>query len=192
MIDDWRSVFDLNLNFQIIQIANYGAPAAIAPNSGWARIREAQRSVATEDDNAELIVTIDLGDSENVHPENKADVGKRTAMSALTYVYDHPEKLSPAYKTHDTAETAVIIRYVHVSGKLRTANEGDVKGFAWCPENGKCRPAKASIAEDDTVIVNLPDGKMSGELRYGWANNPIVNLYDESGMPAEPFSIRLP
>ncbi|WP_395075059.1 sialate O-acetylesterase [Hyphococcus sp.] len=192
IIEDWRGAFDQKLHFQIVQIANFGPATAIATNSGWARIREAQRRVARKDDNAELVVTIDLGESENVHPANKADIGKRTAMSALATLYGQPASLSPTYKSHEITGGDVRISFDHLSGGLRLQNGASVNGFAWCPKNEKCRRVKASISSDDTVVVDVAADKFAGELRYGWANNPIVNLYDGSGLPVEPFSIRLP
>ena len=47
-------------------------------------------------------------------------------------------------------------------------------------------PAKAEI-EGDRVIVSSPEVPHPVAARYGWANYPVVNLWNEDGLPASPF-----
>ena len=37
------------------------------------------------------------------------------------------------------------------------------------------------------MVVSSPDVKEPVAVRYGWANNPEVNLYNKEGLPASPF-----
>ena len=61
-------------------------------DSGWARLRDAQRRAVAADGNAGLAVTIDIGNRDDIHPTNKQDVGKRLARAARHVVYG--EKMS--------------------------------------------------------------------------------------------------
>ena len=55
-------------------------------------------------ENTGLIVTIDLGEADDIHPTNKHDVGKRGAIWALTDVYSQgtistgPQLIKTKYK----------------------------------------------------------------------------------------------
>jgi sialate O-acetylesterase len=37
------------------------------------------------------------------------------------------------------------------------------------------------------VVVSCPEVEFPIAVRYGWANNPICNLYNSVGLPASPF-----
>src|SRR3546814_19561822 len=66
-----------DLPFAIVQISAYGATAAHPVESGWAHLRDIQRRVAEADAHAAIAVTIDLGDSLDIPPGEKHDVGQR-------------------------------------------------------------------------------------------------------------------
>jgi sialate O-acetylesterase len=69
---------------------------------------------------------------------------------------------------------------------LKTLDDGPLKGFAIAGEDHKFVWADARI-ERDTVIVSSPKISKPVAVRYGWADNPIVNLYNKAGLPASPF-----
>jgi sialate O-acetylesterase len=41
------------------------------------------------------------------------------------------------------------------------------------------------------VILELGNGQGPARIRHGWADSPILNLYDEAGLPAGPFELEL-
>ena len=43
----------------------------------------------------------------------------------------------------------------------------------------------------DKVVVSHPDIDYPVAVRYGWAENPVVNLYDRNGLPVTPFHVDL-
>jgi sialate O-acetylesterase len=47
-------------------------------------------------------------------------------------------------------------------------------------------PAQGRI-ERDTIVVTSPLVKEPVAVRYAWTNAPDANLYNGSGLPAEPF-----
>jgi len=63
---------------------------------------------------------------------------------------------------------------------------GPVKGFAIAGSDGKFVWADAVI-NGNKVILSSPEVKVPRAVRYGWANNPEVNLYNKAGLPASPF-----
>ncbi len=49
------------------------------------------------------------------------------------------------------------------------------------------RDLQQAIIDGDTVVVSSPDVAAPVAVRYGWANNPVCNLYNQAGLPASPF-----
>ena len=73
---DWRRQFDAPLSFFVVQLANWGALANAPVDSGWARLRDAQRRAVASDGNAGLAVTIDIGNRDDIHPDQQAGRGQ--------------------------------------------------------------------------------------------------------------------
>jgi len=69
---------------------------------------------------------------------------------------------------------------------LKTSDGGVVKGFAIAGEDRRFVWADARI-DGDAVIVASPKVLKPVAVRYGWADNPIANLYNGAGLPASPF-----
>lgn len=41
--------------------------------------------------------------------------------------------------------------------------------------------------DGDTVVVRSAAVPQPTQVRYGWADNPAVSLYNRAGLPAAPF-----
>jgi sialate O-acetylesterase len=59
-------------------------------------------------------------------------------------------------------------------------------GFEIAGADQKFVPADART-EGVTVVVQSDAVKSPVAVRYGWAINPICNLYNHAGLPASPF-----
>jgi len=65
--------------------------------------------------------------------------------------------------------------------------KGDkLTGFAIAGADKKFEYADARI-DGNTVIVSSPKVATPAIVYYGWANNPVCNLYNKEGLPAVPF-----
>ena len=95
--DSWK---DQKMPFVIVQLANYdgrqqtGFPQPIVPktmpvNSGWAQLREAQRTAAETDPRAELAVINDLGETVDIHPLRKKEVAERVGLCFDRLLYNN-------------------------------------------------------------------------------------------------------
>ena len=69
---------------------------------------------------------------------------------------------------------------------IRNSPNSELQGFAICGEDRKWVWANAHI-EGDTVVVSSPQVPSPTAVRYGWADDPICNLYNTAGLPAGPF-----
>jgi sialate O-acetylesterase len=61
-----------------------------------------------------------------------------------------------------------------------------LKGFAICGADRKFVWANAEIV-GKTVVVSSPEVPQPIAVRYGWADCPVVNLWNKDGLPATPF-----
>ena len=68
----------------------------------------------------------------------------------------------------------------------RSRPSDPLTGFAIAGADRKYVNADAVI-QGDTVVVSSPAVPQPTAVRYGWANYPLVNLYNSAGLPASPF-----
>lgn len=115
MINDWRTKWGYSFPFYIVQIANFMAPQTGAEESDWAELRESQVK-ATNLENTGLACIIDLGESGDIHPKNKVDVGKRLALQALR---KHTERMWLVRVHHSDPMRSKVARYVSPSTMLK-------------------------------------------------------------------------
>jgi sialate O-acetylesterase len=190
--DEFRTRFGADLPLLIVQLANYGAVPTHPIVSGTAQLREAQRLVAQEDSHSGIAITIDIGEHSDIHPANKQELGRRLAYAARHVVYG--EALAPSGPVPLSAKhegDAVIVDFGDISGKLVAHGGDDLLGFELCgAQDDSCRYAHAEIRNDHEVILRAPVPAAT-RVRYAWADSPLVNLYDEAGLPAGPFQLDL-
>jgi len=189
---DWRSKFDAELPFLIVQLANYGQPPTAPVESGWAEVREAQRLAVANDAHAGLAIAIDIGERYDIHPSNKQEVGRRLARAARRVVYG--EQIAPSGPVALSASkdgTSVVVKFADVADHLITYSSDQPIGFELCArEAGSCRYAKASI-EGNRVMLDAAAFAAATRVRYCWADSPVCTLFDTANLPAGPFQIEV-
>jgi sialate O-acetylesterase len=191
LINEWRSLWGKgnSLPFFIVQLPNYMAPALVQPDSDWAGLRDAQLKLSQTVPNTSLVVAIDLGEANDVHPLNKKDLAKRLALQARKVVYG--EKIvgeGPMIESWETKANKFVLSFKEGTNDLLPG--GELKGFAIAGPDGAFRPAKA-VVEGKKVLVWNDDVDQPQVLCYAWANNPEgANLRNRSGLPASPFRIK--
>lgn len=190
MIKDWRKSFKTGeFPFIIVQLAAFQATNPKPRENDWAEIRESQAYVAKTVPNCGLAVTIDIGDAGDIHPKNKADVGRRLAYWALANTYGRPETpfSGPVYKSMKVVDGSIRLDFDYTCGGLvAKGNDGKLTGFAIAGEDKKFVWATAKI-QDGTILVYSPDVPNPVAVRYAWDINPVCNLYNGVGLPAVPF-----
>ena len=125
-----------------------------------------------------------------IHPHNKLDVGQRLALVARQAVYG--EKLvcsGPTFKRMQVEGDKVRLTFTNCGGGLisRLAHDSVAPiGFAVAGADRKFVWAQARI-DGESVIVWNEHVTQPVAVRYGWADNPEVNLFNREGLPAAPF-----
>lgn len=187
---DWRAKFGADLPFLIVQLANYGPPATTPSDSGWAKLREAQRLATANDTHAGLAVTIDIGDRYDLHPANKQEVGRRLARVARHVVYG--ESIAPSGPVPLAARAEggrIAVTFGDVEDQLVVYGAHRPTGFELCGAGeGSCRFVDATV-ESNRAWLEPGDVTKPTRVRFCWADSPVCTLYDRSGLPAGPFEI---
>jgi len=187
MIRDWRNHFEVGeFPFYIVQLAAFQATQPQPRDNDWAELREAQAMTAKTVPNCGLAVAIDIGEANDIHPKNKAEVGRRLALWALAKTYGQKiEYCGPWYKSIKVNGNGIRVTFDHVEGGL-VAKGGELKGFAIAGADRKFVWAKAQI-DGKNVTVSSPEVSAPLAVRYAWDIDPVCNLYNEAGLPAVPF-----
>jgi sialate O-acetylesterase len=86
----------------------------------------------------------------------------------------------------DQGVATVSFDYVSKEG-LYAFDVWEVLGFAIAGEDRQFKWAKAEIQGRNKVRVSHPEVPNPVAVRYGWADNPVLNLYDRNGLPVTPF-----
>ncbi len=189
MIKDWRKRWGLgDFPFYFVQLASFKAAGGTsASGSTWAELREAQHQTLSLPHTGQA-VTIDIGETDDIHPRNKQDVGKRLAAIALHDSYGQDVVYSgPVYKNVKIKGPDATIHFNHVHSGLTTNGSGSVIGFEIAGADKQFYPAEARI-EGQTVVVSSPSVSKPKAVRYAWADDPgKSNLFNADGFPAAPF-----
>ncbi|HOS44485.1 MAG TPA: 9-O-acetylesterase, partial [Armatimonadota bacterium] len=185
MIRDWRTRWGLgDFPFYFVQLANYQAGTDAGVDSAWAELREAQ-TMTLSLPNTGMAVIIDIGESTDIHPKNKQDVGKRLARNALAKTYGRDVAFSgPRYREVQAEGRALRIFFDDAAGLH--SREARLSSFAIAGADRRFHPAEA-IIDGETVLVSSPEVPTPIAVRYGWADDPVCTLYNAAGLPASPF-----
>jgi sialate O-acetylesterase len=193
LMADWRRQFDAPLPWLVVQLASWNKLAPSPVDSGWARLRDAQRRAVAADGNAGLVVTIDIGDRVDIHPMNKQDVGKRLAQAARHVVYG--EKVSPSGAAPGSARRVtdgVLVTLAGYDGDLQVVGSKDPAGFELCGvTQDSCRFVRAALQSKGDVLLTDTSAAQATRVRFCWADSPLCNLFDTTGLPVGPFEIAI-
>lgn len=190
LIRNWRADWGQGaFPFLLVQLAPFHAIKPEPSASSWASLREAQLRATQILPNVGMAVITDLGDQKNIHPTHKAPVGDRLALAAMAIAYHQAIEYSgPVLKEAKLDGAQIVLTFDHVAGGLATPKgEQTVTGFAICGPDGKYVWATAVIKGKDQVLVYSPEVSHPMAVRYGWADYPVVNLWNRAGLPASPF-----
>lgn len=183
MIANWRDKWAIgDFPFYYVQIAPFKYQT---PEVG-AELRQAQlNSMITR--NTGMVVTLDIGNPDDIHPIKKKQVGDRLALWALsqTYARENISYSGPLYTLMRQEGDSLRLYFEHTNGGL-TAKDGTLALFEIAGEDSQFVSAEARI-EGDTVIVHSDKVKNPKFVRYAWKNDAEASLFNGEGLPASPF-----
>ena len=190
MIGSWRKRWDDNFTFLIVQLAGWQSDTGRPDDApGWAYFREVQEQIAETVPNAGMALAIDIGDSADIHPKNKQDVGKRLALQALKITYGRDVVAAgPKIASAKADGAKVILSFENVAGGLLARDNDLSKNFTVQDKRGTWAWADAKIVGEQ-IILSSPEVTSPVKVRYAWQNTPPASLYNKPGLPALPFQV---
>jgi sialate O-acetylesterase len=182
MFADWRRAFkNPTLPFYMVQLSAWG-DGAVGEAMSWEPVRSAHEALAN-DEGIHTIVSIDVGEADNIHPANKKPVGERLALAALSCEYG----LDVAWespKIDKIEKTANEYRLTFTNVKDFSFIGDEPQGFFIRSTEGVRTPIAARL-EGDKVYIPLSDDV--AEISFCAQNYAKCNVYNEHGLPPFPF-----
>ena len=200
LMGSWRDCWqDQQMPFVIVQLANYdgrqqtGFPRPITPqtepvNSGWAQLREAQRTAAKADAHAELAVINDLGETVDIHPLRKKEVAERIALCFDKLIYNNKVKLSPEVVSAQVSDAAIQLTLD------QPIQEGDLYTFEVCNNGSNKYQNVPAVGRGNVITILYPSTSQASTLkiRYAWKDDPKqANARSLSGLPMSSFEMTI-
>jgi len=201
LVGGWRELWsDPRMPFYYVQLAGFQTsdPSRPEMGDGWARLREEQLKALSIADTG-MASAIDIGETADVHPKNKQDVGRRLARWALARTYGKDIVPSgPLYKSHRAGNGKIVVEFDYADSGLFVGTKDGLKDpvpsadskLPWIAIAGadkKFRWADAVVAGPRLVVWNkeVPEPVA---VRYGFTQNPEgAKLFNKEGLPASPF-----
>ena len=192
LYDGWAKAFqnpDLKLYF--VELAPFKV--------NWFNLQMNQARFTAEEKNAGMAVTCDVGNLDDIHPNDKLTVAKRLALHALKRDYGFADIIdnSPTLKNWRVEGDKFILSfndaqkwYVYNNDRSRA------KGFEIAGPDGKFVPAQLRNKGDgftltgSELIVSAAGVTTPRRLRYLASSPWAGSLYSfDSGLPVGPFEI---
>jgi sialate O-acetylesterase len=185
MIKSWRSEWNQgDFPFYFVQIAPFKYSYRGNLSAGF--LREAQL-LSLNLTNTGMAVTLDVGNPNNIHPEDKTTVGHRLALWALAKDYGFTNLVfsGPLYKNYKIAGNKIILSFNYAEG-LKTSDGKSPSNFEIAGADKKFFSATAKIT-GDKITVSSEKVEKPVAVRFGWSDIAEPNLCNSAGLPASSF-----
>jgi sialate O-acetylesterase len=184
LVKSWREKWNNDFPFYYVQLSSIDRPS-------WPYFRDAQRKLQAVIPNSAMAVSSDLGDSLNVHPIHKKEIGERLSLLALKNSYHkNIEASGPVALKAIQRQNTIIVTFSHAQ-KLMPGMGSVVKGFEVVDDKGNHLVVKAVIFKNE-VHLTIPAHLKITQVLYAWQPFTRANLINEAKLPASTFSISIP
>ena len=185
LVQSWRSYWgDERMPFMFVQLSSLDRPS-------WTWFRDSQRRLSETVPSCWMAVSSDRGDSLDVHPRRKMDVGRRLGLQALYNVYGDKDVVpsGPVVRSACLEGEDVVLSFDWAEGLC--SSDGDaVRTFELAGEDEQFRPADACI-EESSVRLRCKEVRSPKWVRYGWQPYTRANLVNGAGLPASTFRVEV-
>ena len=183
MVQSWLKAWNLDFPFYYVQLSSIDRPS-------WPAFREAQNGMQKIIPNSGMAVSMDYGDSTNVHPIRKKEVADRLALLALRYTYGKSVIANGPSALKALKKKELISLSFAFAKKLTTADKKELVGFELVTDRGKHIKTKAEIIKNK-VSISIPKGENITNVLYAWEPFSRANLVNEAGLPCSTFRLEV-
>ncbi|MDD3037995.1 GDSL-type esterase/lipase family protein [Bacteroides sp.] len=185
LVQSWRKKWnDDYLPFYFVQLSGIDRPS-------WPWFRDSQRRLIEEIPYTGMAVSIDHGDSLNVHPNCKQPIGERLARWALNKTYSRDIIPSgPLFRSAISRGGAVFLSFDYGQG-MKSSDGKSLRTFEVAEIEGLYYPAIAEIVGEQ-VKIRSKEVPKPRYVRYGWQPFTRANLINQVSLPASTFMAEIP
>lgn len=183
MVHSWRKAWNFDFPFYYVQLSSLDRPS-------WPAFREAQNNMQKIIPNSGMAVSMDYGDSTNVHPIRKKEVADRLALLALRHTYGNAVTANGPSALKAIKKKELIRISFAFAKKLASADKKEIVGFELVTDKGKHIKTKAEINKNQ-VTISIPKGENITTVLYAWQPFSRANLVNESGLPCSTFRLEV-
>lgn len=184
LIHDWRTLWDDDLPFLIVQLPGWESWLD-SVNQKYNVIRAAQESVCRSLNQTWLCSISDVGEQYDIHPKNKKTVGERLALLALGHLYGKDILCDPpVLKSAARNNEQIILTFSNAeSGLMVKGKLEDLHIYSGAAEI----PFEFEVA-DNKIIITM-ETNLETDVVISYANEKYykVDLYNKAMIPAIPF-----
>lgn len=179
-VDSWRTYWgNSQMPFYYVQLSSLSRPS-------WTWFRDSQLKLMKTIPNVGMVVSSDLGDSLDVHPRAKRQIGERLGRWALYKTYGHHVTPSgPLFRNVRVEKEVVVVSFDYSQG-LHTSDGKVPSCFELAEYDGVFYPAQAEI-KGDKIALRSSNVAYPRYVRYAWQPFTRANLVNGDGLPASTF-----
>ena len=154
-------------------------------------VREGQHRFVKTKPNAACVSTVDVGDQDSIHPDNKRTVALRLAANALNRTYGLKQLACDGPELESWTVAGDVVTLVFRNVKAWNMNGRDIMPFEIAAATGGFSPAGAKLTASNVIEVTSCFVDRPARLRYAWSWLQPGRLKNENGYPLPPFSVNL-
>jgi sialate O-acetylesterase len=183
LVNSWRQKWGEELPFYYAQLSSINRPS-------WPVFRDTQRKLRKRIPDVAMAVSSDLGDSLNVHPIQKREIGERLALLAERYTYKMPIKADGPSPT--VAQKIGNQIDIHFSSAVQLKTKGGqlLIGFELINDKGQ-HLVCTGLLQKTHILLTVPPGEKITAIYYAMQPFTRANLINEAGLPASTFTMQL-
>lgn len=186
LIHGWRKQWGIaGLAFVYVQLASFLPEKNHPSESDLALLREQQTETLALANTA-MVVTIDIGSAEDIHPKNKQEVGRRLWLAAKSISENNPNFTGPMFDGAKVRDDSSVVVTFNLKNPLIVKGKTLI-GFELAGNDGVYFNAQAQIIDNNKVKVTAHNVPKPVSIRYAWADNSPANLYGLYNLPVIPF-----
>lgn len=188
LIKDWRTKWnEPGLPWIFVQLP------AFETSTNWPETRDIQLQVWKEEPFTGMAVTMDCGEANNIHPQDKYTVAKRMLPLVKNVIYgEQITSKSPVYKSHEIVGSDIIVTFDNVGKGLTAVKE--MTEFEIAAADKLYKAATATILPDNRIKLTNPTITIPENIRYAFKNYSTISVFttDELPLPLSPFRVETP
>ncbi|GAB3026649.1 sialate O-acetylesterase [Niabella terrae] len=152
-----------------------------------AYLRDAQRKALEKIPNSGMVVTMDIGDDQTIHPRDKKTVAYRLALLALQQTYQMKgfQSESPRFERLEIKDQTALLHFSHAPNGLSAYGQ-ELTGFEIAGADKKFYPARARLVAGG-VAVSAAEVPSPVAVRYAFKDYIQGHLFNTAGLPASSF-----